>query len=223
MKTGLLLVVLSAAWGQATPSPTWKEFSIGPPIRGQAGFSREGIRAEGVPLRRVLAHAYGLPEQRILGPGWLDDRFAMKALVNNPDDLAPLLQQEFAKRFQMLAHRETRELPVFVLRAIEGAAASPKSGVAGPSGGREVSDRSVKVNYGTVRDFADALAAALGRPVFDETGIEARLDFSLSWKPGDAASLQAAVKNQLGMQLEEEKRSLEILVIDHIEKPHFDK
>jgi uncharacterized protein (TIGR03435 family) len=59
--------------------------------------------------------------------------------------------------------------------------------------------------------------------VFDETGIEGRFDFSLSWKAGDIGSLQAAVKDQLGMQLLEEKRNVEILVIDHIEKLHFDK
>lgn len=221
MKTGLWLLAVSAAWAQSTPSLTWKEFSIGPPIRGQAGFSREGIRAEGVPLKRVLSRAYGMPEQRILGPSWLDERFAMTALVDNPDDLAPLLQREFANRFQMLAHRETRELPVFVLRVMEGAAASPRPG--GTGRGATISDRSIKVNNSTVRGFADALADVTQRPVFDETGIDAKMDFSLSWKPGDAGSLQAAIKAQLGMQLVEEKRSLEILVIDHIEKPRFDK
>jgi uncharacterized protein (TIGR03435 family) len=217
MKTGFLLIALTAAWCQTAPSPTWKEFSIGPPTRNQSGFSREGIRAEGIPLKRALARAYGLPEHRILGPGWIaEERYAMTALVNSPDDLQPLLQQELTARFQMSAHRETRELPVFVLHPIEGAAPQPKSARSGQESG-------VIRRNATVREFAAELGDALQKPVFDETGIDGRFDLSLYWKSRDTASLQAAAKEQLGMKLVEEKRPVEILVIDHIEKLRFGK
>ena len=194
---------------------------MGPPIRGQSAFSRDGIRAEGVPLRRVLSRAYALPEQRILGPAWVDERFAMTALVNEPDDLAPLLRQEFAQRLHMVAHRENRELPVFVLRAMERATVAPGPGNAG--GHSRISDRDIQVNNSKVQAFADALSVVTGRPVFDETGIEGSFDFAVSWKPRDIGSLKEAVGKQLGMRLVEEKRSLEILVIDHIDRPRFDR
>jgi uncharacterized protein (TIGR03435 family) len=217
MRTGFLLIAISAAWCQTTPSPAWKEFSIGPPTQNQSGFSREGIRAKGIPLKRALARAWGVPEHRILGPAWMaDERYALTALVDNPDDLQPLLQQELTKRFQMAVHRETRELPVFVLHSIEGATPQPKSAPSGPESG-------VSLRSATVKAFAAALSDALGKPVFDETGIDGRFDLSLFWKATDTASLEAAVKQQLGMQLLEEKRNVEILVIDHIEKLRFDK
>ena len=79
------------------------------------------------------------------------------------------------------------------------------------------------MNHTTVAAFAGSLADYIKRPVFDETGLDGSFDFSLSWKMGNAASLQDAVKQQLGLQLVEDRRSLQLLIIDHIESLQFPK
>jgi|HubBroStandDraft_1064217.scaffolds.fasta_scaffold127380_2 uncharacterized protein (TIGR03435 family) len=213
----LLVLAVSVLSGQ---SPTWKEFSIGPPTRNQSGFNASGIRAEGVPLKRALARAYGLPEHRIIGPGWIGtERYAIVGQVSDPKDFQPLFQQELTNRFQMTAHRETKEVPVYVLKTMEGGK-PPLSG-----GGTEQKrmGQGLKMTGVNVGRFASELADYIEKPVFDETGMDGKFDFSLFWTGGNGAALQAAVKDQLGLQLVDDRRVLDILIIDHIEKPQFSK
>jgi uncharacterized protein (TIGR03435 family) len=213
-ESAIFVLAVPVLLAQSSPAPVWKEFSIGPATRNQSGFSREGIRAEGIPLKRALARAWGLPELGILGPQWIDDqRYAMTALVNDPRDFQPLMQEEMTRRFKMLAHRETREMPVYLLRSLDGQPppqAPRTDGTRAPSMG-------IKAGPMTVSAFADALADAIQRPVVDETHLPGTFRFELSWKSTDFESMRKAVNEQLGFQLAEEKRNIEVLVIEHIE------
>jgi uncharacterized protein (TIGR03435 family) len=85
--------------------------------------------------------------------------------------------------------------------------------------------------------FCAALeAAVLDRPVVDKTGLTGSFDFDLKWKPDETqfdgkggkgpfrgddndADIFTAVQDQLGLKLEARKEPVEVLVIDHIEKP----
>jgi uncharacterized protein (TIGR03435 family) len=166
-------------------------------------------------LKRALAKAYGLPEYAVIGPDWLDtERYAITGQVDNPADFKPLFQHELTARFHMLAHVETREVPVYLLKTIERGSIRPPSG---DIGGRGLSG-GLKMPHATVAAFAGFLADYIRRPVFDETGMDGAFDFSLSWNKGNPAALQEAVKQQLGLQLMSERRSVELLIIDHIEK-----
>jgi len=227
-QVGIFLFATMALWGQNTTT-TWKEFSIGPATKGPGRFSREGIRGAQVPVKRVLAKAFGLPEHRILGPDWIaSQRYALTAIVSNPDDFQPLMQQEFTNRFLMLSHRETRELPVYVLKPIAGTKPSVSSSGGGTLIGRgseigaSVNGLSIKMAQSSLDGFAAELEDTINRPVFNESGIDGLFDITLSWDPRSAASLIKAVKNQLGCDLVEERRNVELLVIDRIEKPRFD-
>jgi uncharacterized protein (TIGR03435 family) len=68
--------------------------------------------------------------------------------------------------------------------------------------------------------------AIIPRPVVDQTGLGGLYDFTLHWdwshdpESGDnAASFQGALKSQLGLELKPTHAPIEILVIDHIERP----
>ncbi len=74
--------------------------------------------------------------------------------------------------------------------------------------------------------------ARLGRPVVDQTGLSGRYDFSVQWtmesnQPAgvDAApepmgtTFLEAVKEQLGVKLEPAKVKMDLLVVDHVERP----
>jgi uncharacterized protein (TIGR03435 family) len=213
-QSATLLLAVPVLLAQSTSAPAWKEFSIGPATRNQSGFSRDGIRAEGIPLKRALARAWGLPEHRIIGPEWLaDQRYAMTALVNDPQDLPPLLREELTRRFKMVAQVEAREMPVYVLTALDGQP-SQQTPAPAASGGR---GPQIKGGPMTMTAFAETLSDAIQRPVIDETHLPGTFHFDLSWKSTDFASMRKAVNEQLGLQLAEEKRNIQVLVIDHIE------
>ncbi len=95
----------------------------------------------------------------------------------------------------------------------------------------------------TLSDLASLLAQQLGRPVIDKTGIAGLYDIKLEWTPDETMrgiglpggetpgqessapidtsgpSIFAALQEQLGLKLESHKGPVEIIVLDHIERP----
>jgi uncharacterized protein (TIGR03435 family) len=75
------------------------------------------------------------------------------------------------------------------------------------------------------------LSFYLDRPIIDRTGLKGAYDFTLSWTPELSAGLPdssvdssvpgiiEALQKQLGLKVEPQKAPVEILVIDHVEKP----
>jgi uncharacterized protein (TIGR03435 family) len=82
----------------------------------------------------------------------------------------------------------------------------------------------------------------VGRTIIDKTGLKGKYDWTLTWTPDDNTlmlkgpggrqpgidapppdisepSLVTAIHEQLGLKLESQKGPVEVLVIDHIEKP----
>jgi uncharacterized protein (TIGR03435 family) len=72
-------------------------------------------------------------------------------------------------------------------------------------------------------DFAGALSNQLRQPVIDATGLNGKYDIAMTWVPGDSPdnpgpTIYTALQEQLGLKLESKKGSVDIVVIDHIEK-----
>jgi uncharacterized protein (TIGR03435 family) len=85
-------------------------------------------------------------------------------------------------------------------------------------------------------EVAGELRGVLDRPVVDKTGISGRYDVALNWTVDDfqasrlngfptpldrteVPDLFTAIQEQLGLRLESTKGSVEVIVIDHVEKP----
>src|SRR6185436_6728591 len=70
------------------------------------------------------------------------------------------------------------------------------------------------------------LGNVTGRVVVDQTGLTGWLRMDLEWWPeqiaSDRPSLFTAVQEQLGLKLESTRASVDVLVIDHVEKPTAD-
>ncbi len=88
----------------------------------------------------------------------------------------------------------------------------------------------------TMKMIADSLPSLgrLGRPVVDQTGLAGRFDFTLQWTPESDGPAQSgvdarldspgttfleALKDQLGLKLKSTKAPLDVLVVDHVERP----
>ena len=88
----------------------------------------------------------------------------------------------------------------------------------------------------TMKLIADSFSSlgGLGRPVVDQTGLSGRFDFTLQWTPESNGPAQSgadtpldfpgttfleALKDQLGMKLKPSKAPMDVLVVDHVERP----
>ncbi|MDP9051940.1 MAG: TIGR03435 family protein, partial [Acidobacteriota bacterium] len=144
-----------------------------------------------------------------------------------------MTQALLADRFQLKAHQETRELPVFNLVIAKGGPkfkASDKNGTSIDSGNTRIH---VQGSDNTIDLLVRALAQALGRVVVDKTGIDARYDLTLRWTPDNvpapmlngapdpnpAPNIFTAIQEQLGLKLEPAKGAVPVLVIDRVEMP----
>lgn len=162
-----------------------------------------------------------------------------------PEVQRTMLQQMLAGRFKLTLHRDFREKPVYDLEVTKGgpkfkpsetsdmdairqkylnATALPggMAMVAGPNPGQRM-----LVNA-TIADLGVLLDKGIGRPIVDKTGLTGRYDFSLELdmspgpdgtRPDPAVVLITALQEQLGLKLEPEKEKVEVLVIDHVERP----
>ena len=70
-------------------------------------------------------------------------------------------------------------------------------------------------------EVVSGFAQHLNKPVLDKTGLLGEFSFNFIYPPGGSGSPAYfdAVQDQLGLKLEPIKASMEMLVIDHVEKP----
>ena len=206
----------------------------GSSIRGSVGR----IAMENVPLKKAALWGYGIPDDReyaLAGPDWLTtERFDIQATFPadaSPQQVRQMTQTLLADRFKLALHNESRQMPIYVLVAGKGgpkihAVADGQSRTSGRPGRLEAT----KI---TMQKLADLLARMVGQQVVDETGMKGVFDFTLEWSPDETQkatapdevaapasgpSIFAALREQLGLNLEGRKGPVEILVVDHVEK-----
>jgi uncharacterized protein (TIGR03435 family) len=153
-------------------------------------------------------------------PGWTNVRFKVQALLKD--------------RFQLQLHRETRIGPIYSLAIAKGGIkSSALSATQSPHRGINAGQRTMLGEAASMADVAYKLSRLLGRPVVNNTGLEGNYDFKLEWTadPGPSApdgapaetslgpSLFSALQQQLGLRLEATKGPVDVLVIDHADKP----
>jgi uncharacterized protein (TIGR03435 family) len=190
-------------------------------------------------LLGLIMTAYKVePWQVSGGPPWLEsDRFNIAA--NAPGDGRPtdeqiqrMLQSLLADRFHLEVHREKRDRPIYAL-VIEKKGSKLQPGNSADATFRLASGaRTVRMTF-QKRDM-EFLAVqlsnsgGLGREVVNKTGLTGTYDFTLHWASGNDGNaspdsnepgLITALQEQLGLKLEPQKAQVEMLVIDHAEKP----
>jgi bla regulator protein blaR1 len=147
-----------------------------------------------------------------------------------------MLQDLLADHFKMKLHHETRELPVYalVIPTNGSKVQQAKPGDTYPSGVKCLGGRPCGaggiwtpedgqiVGQGVpIADLVESLSRELGsRIVVDKTGLAGNYDFTLKWAPVEKqAAILTAIEEQLGLKLETQKLPIDVLVIDHAEKP----
>jgi uncharacterized protein (TIGR03435 family) len=209
---------------------------------GVGGYWRTTMNgfSANVPVRSLIMSAYGLiMRDQISGlPQWAEtENFDVEAKLDseNAEALQKLpheqriqqfnrmMQSLLADRFALRVRRKEKELPVYDLVVARGgpklteASSTENMGFSmglGKINGKAVSIGSLVVN----------LSNPAGRIVVDKTGLTGKYEVNLTWAWNDdpsstAPSLFTALQDQLGLKLEPAKAPVDLIVIDHIERP----
>jgi uncharacterized protein (TIGR03435 family) len=246
MRTLALLACLtfsaSAAAAQSTAAaPSFDVASVkasqhilGPDYNNQLTYSPTGITARNATLKRLVAEAYRVQLNQVVGPGWLDrneyDIDARAAEGATREQMAAMLRSLLAERFNLTEHSEMREMRVYVLVAGN---ADPKiqkmqnGGVAGAQSGFHF--------HGDLRQLADLLTVQISIPasdnpreparaggpqipVLDQTGLPGIFDFNVDVRPELGTDMftlwQRALRDQLGLSLESRRENVTVMVVD---------
>jgi uncharacterized protein (TIGR03435 family) len=198
-------------------------------------------------VKSLIAFAYGLPEEQVLGGDkWLDsEEYSIAAKPDSPIQsgeagylqMRALFQALLADRFKVKIHNETREGAVYNLVI----AKSGKLKEADTNTGPALRTRTGHFIGTSVPIFAltQILSQQLARPVIDKTGLTGKYNFDLIYAldplgdnpfgpvthdspspPDDnSPSIFTAIEEQLGLRLQSTKGPLEVVVIDHAERP----
>jgi uncharacterized protein (TIGR03435 family) len=271
---GILAVVTPASLLESQVSaskPAFEIASVKPSAAGDIQRLGPGplpggrVVAKNVTLKMLIAGAYNVREENISGgPNWTTtDRWSIEAKAEEgstppggwPDSLVPdhpltlMLQSLLEDRFQLKAHRETKDVPVYELRVAK-TGSKMKLTAGQDSVGRDVPRGMMRLNSQIgylagngipMAKLAGILSepGVLGRPVIDKTELKSLYDFVLEWAPesgllpvapgvsepppSSAAtskpSILTAIQEQLGLKVESTKGPVGVLVIDHVERP----
>jgi uncharacterized protein (TIGR03435 family) len=163
------------------------------------------------------------------------------------DQTRLMMQSLLADRFKLAVHREIKELPIFELTLAKGGfkvqpmkdgsciPRDPKNPTRGVAPGKTRMDYcgygglgqgTLELASATMSELATFLSAATRRTVVDKTGIAGQYRLRLTFVPDETApaatdgpSIFTALPEQLGLKLDSAKGPVEVLVIDHAEKP----
>ena len=186
-------------------------------------------------LSHLIGIAWQLPMAQIKNaPDWVIrgfDRYDIQAEADDPAktteaQLRSMLQELLEDRFQLKFHRETVERSGFALMVGEHGPrmAATKSEDTSARFGNDVKPMSSSITLNVQRYSIARLAQALSgirqQPIIDKTGLSGEYDFTLHWDDEQGPTLQTALREQLGLKLEREKKlPVELFVIDSAQKP----
>jgi uncharacterized protein (TIGR03435 family) len=273
----LLVVAAYGLFGQSGAHPAFQSVSI---KRNTSDWSERFRQPMGMGANASLmlliqfayanhdnpmsGHSLPLPASQVVGgPAWINsegyDIDAKPGDNTDPKQIWLMWQTLLADRFKLRLHRETRDLPVYVLAAAKNGFKLPAAKqadcvsfppgtppryvpgkvdcgyVSGPFSGYEPGLLHIKGSKVQIADLIRELTSVLDRPVLDKTAFTGEFDLDLSFTPDGALmglpagyggpadpnlpNVFAALEEQLGLKLTSANGAVEVLVIDHAERP----
>jgi len=208
--------------------------------------TKVGFSAAGLTLQALVMGAYGLvTTEQIEGlPSWGDSaQFTIDAKMDEDvaaafeklaqkdrDKQRMLMQQSMLEdRFQLKAHHEMRERPIYEL-VVAKSGSKLKNASKDAKGGWSWGETKFTGDSVEIVGLANALSSVLGRTIVDKTGLTGHYEISLTYAPIDedgpghdsadaGPSIFTALEEQLGLKLVAAKGPVDTIVVDHVEKP----
>ncbi|MBZ5604970.1 MAG: TIGR03435 family protein [Acidobacteriia bacterium] len=169
-------------------------------------------------------------------------------LQTQQEKMRAMLRDLLADRFGLKIHRESKELPIYALVVAKNGPKLEESKQQAPADGDRPRGQTIRMGRGQVSGelmqmsmLVNQLSTILGRNVVDKTGLTGRYDIKMSWTPEDGEgglfrgprpdgppppasgdsgpSLFTAIQEQLGLRLDSQKGPVDLIVVDHVDKP----
>lgn len=225
LRTIVCLLMLLSLGANAQTKPEFEVASIKPAAPDARGTQIRpgpggGITITNMTLKEMMTIAWRVqPFQVSGGPAWLDsthyDVIAKPETKPRPTELPLMLQSLLEDRFQLVIHRETRELPIYELMVArkdgklgpgltesKGNGCTPPDPNKAPSppkpgdpstlgcGGMMIGLRELTAARIPVANLAQPLGRLLGRTVVDKTSLTGRFDVKVEWTPDETQALR---------------------------------
>lgn len=214
-------------------------------------WSADRVSIGNYTLKQLIPIAYGLKSNKQVsgGPEWMDKQaFDITAKIDDAEiakmrkmnrnesrkERNLLLQSLLADRFQLRAHEIQQVIPVYALVVAKTGAKIAHT--ASPGKGYHVSTRdghlvATDTSMDALADHLTWMLESGERVVLNETGLAGDYDFKMDFSPDsgngiptDAANpgLFTALQEQLGLKLESQKGSVDVIVVESAAKPLLD-
>jgi uncharacterized protein (TIGR03435 family) len=204
--------------------------------------------ANNYPIKGMIMVAYRVKADQIVGgPPWLDtDLYDMEAKAekpSTPDELHTMLMNLLVDRMQLKFHLEQREMRRYTLTVDkDGPKMTPHEAQTAHDPWMDLAQEKFlhlkfTATAAPLQYVAFQFSQVVDRPVVDMTGLNGGYDFTLSFTrdlpPGfpeggkingedpdtSGPNIFQAIKQQLGLELKADKGPVQVIVIDHVEKP----
>jgi uncharacterized protein (TIGR03435 family) len=225
---------------------------VGRPVLGFM-FKPGQFLATNATLHQLTRMVHGVQDDQVAGgPTWFDsEHFDVdikmdKSVVDQLHKLSSdqqileqkrILQELLGDRFKLALHRETRDIPVYVLAIAQNGPRfqEAKADDTYPNGAKRRDGQPIGPGaWGwekgqligqrvSIASLVGMLSSKLGgRIVVDKTGLTGNYDLSLPDAPSNESSglsISAAIEERLGLKLEPQTVPLPVLIVDRAEKP----
>jgi uncharacterized protein (TIGR03435 family) len=237
--TSLLLVTVCGAFAQTAPSFDVASVKVSAPMAEGRGNRRDavvagpaGVTMTAISLKGAIQWAYHMQSIQVSGPGWMDsDRLDINAKSAGPasnDQLRQMMQTLLAQRFKLTFHKETKEMPAYVVTVAKSGHKLKQSEGEGemevkPAGNRMAAN----FTHVTLSQLSEMMSSPLQAVVVDQTGLKGSWDFTLDMSGfmsqptgiDDAIGMIIQAANeQLGIKIDQKKVPAEVLIVDHAER-----
>ena len=241
----VVVVGLAAVATAQTPKPAFEVASV--KYRGdqplgippQKTSPNEFYRTETVAV--LVRLAYGLhPLQLIGGPEWIRKSFyevhTKAAETTSPEQMQLMLQSLLEDRFKLVVRKEQREMQMFALRVAQ---SDGRVGAGLTKCDPAVVQKSLPVPSSYARMFrglcvpvaslASRASEAINAMVVDQSGLTGLWSYWMYYSPPviplgrqpveNLLPFEAALRHELGLDLESTRGPVDVIVIDSVERP----
>jgi len=203
-----------------------------------------GITGQHLPVLQYVTVAYQLqPFQLVGAPGWTRNTYydivAKSAGAGTREHTFAMLQTLLIDRFKLTFHREKRQMDGFALVRARPNELGPGLRPSTMNCEKEFATvpkcreghvaytatvNTMKLAGSPIWSVLQAAINQLGASVSDETQLVGTFDIDLRWSnevapADDLPSLVTALQDQLGLKLERRRVTVDVFIVDRIERP----
>ena len=209
--------------------------------RGEVKFERDGetvvtptaIHMHDVTVSTCIKLAYQVQGVQIIAPDGTDQQhYDIDAKTDEPAGAATMrmmLQSMLSDRFGLSFHTATKNVEANVLTvAPQGLKMKPSPQQDAEPWHQNSAMGMIAKNF-SLDDIARYMSDPLGTPLFDETGLPGRYDFTIDFRPyvdnapdihaDPQAVLRTVFQGELGLKMARRRTTIETMVVDHVNPP----